>query len=148
VALGVDTKVLEAVREVIALRSDTDVFETKVDLEELGIDEEMVVLSTGCNVEEAAEETMLPSAGIGAFETGMEVEVSAVNDTMLKTEADLVELGRDAKVLDPTADSEVEGTEAEVIALDADSGLITEAGAMGEPATGEILWPVAARVLG
>jgi hypothetical protein len=148
VALGVDTKVLEAVREVIALRSDIDVFETKVDPEMLGIDEEMVVLSTGCNVEEAAEETMVLSAGIGAFETGMEVEVSAVNDTMLKTEVDLVELGRDAKVLDPTADSEVEGTEAEVIALDADSGLITEAGAMGEPATGEILWPVAARVLG
>lgn len=147
-ALGVDTKVLEAVREVIALRSDTDVFETKVDPEELGIDEEMVVLSTGCNVEEAAEETMVLSAGIGVFETGMEVEVPAVNDTMLETEADLVELGRDAKELDPTADSEVEGTEAEVIVLDADSGLITEAGAMGEPATVEILWPVAAWVLG
>lgn len=38
-ALGVDTKVLETVRKVIALSSDTDVFEIEVDLEELGIDE-------------------------------------------------------------------------------------------------------------
>jgi hypothetical protein len=39
VALGVDTKVLETVRGVIALSNDTNVFEIEVDLEELGIDE-------------------------------------------------------------------------------------------------------------
>lgn len=108
----------------------------------------MMVPSTDCEVEEAAEDITVLIAAIGVFETWMEVEVPAVNDTVLETEADLAELGTDAEGLDPTADSEVEGTEAEVIVLDANSGLITEAGAMGEPATVKILWPVAAWVLG
>jgi hypothetical protein len=59
----------------------------------------MMVPSTNCEVEEAAEDIMVPSAAIGVFETWMEVGVPAVNDTVLETEADLVELGTDAEVL-------------------------------------------------